>query len=238
MPGKILIVTTSSHGPESYQPPTGYWLEEVAEPYYVFTSAGYEVDIASIQGGKPPLDATSTSDEMQTDNTRRFTADAAIQEKLNNTTAIATITDVAAKYEGLFIPGGHGCCFDEPESKELQQMIEAMLSAGKPVGSVCHGPVSFVNCKAANGEPLVKGKKVTGFSDEEEGQVGKVDVVPFLLEKRLRELGADYSKGPAWGSYVVADGILVTGQNPKSSLECADKMIEAMAAKHGVRCTC
>jgi putative intracellular protease/amidase len=238
MTGKVVIVLTSSTGPDTWESPTGYWLEELAEPYYAFTSAGYEVELVSIQGGKPPLDAASTTDDMQTENTRKMSADAAIQEKLSNTKALSTLGDVAKNFDGAFIAGGHGTCFDFPESKELQQAVEGLLAAGKVVGVVCHGPTALVGCKAPDGEPLVKGKKVTGFSNEEEHQVGKGDKIPFLLEDKLKELGADYSKGPAWSSYVVVDGHLVTGQNPKSSLECADKVIELLGARHGVKCTC
>mmetsp|Transcript_18887 Transcript_18887/g.23779 ORF Transcript_18887/g.23779 Transcript_18887/m.23779 type:complete len:243 (+) Transcript_18887:106-834(+) len=222
-PRKVLFILTSAED-ATWNEKTGYWLEEVAEPYYAFLKAGFTVEIASIAGGKPPCDPTSQGDEWQTDNTRKFESDPKVQEMMESTTKLSEIEDIVS-YECLFIPGGHGTCFDIAKSEILAALLPRFLSSGGIISAVCHGPLGLTKAIKADGSPLVKGVKVTGFSNSEEKAVGKDRKVPFLLESKLKELGAEYSCGPNWEPYVVAEEQIVTGQNPKSSLLTAQKTI-------------
>lgn len=220
---KILMVLTSHDKLGNTGKKTGFWLEEFAAPYYVFKDAGADITLASPKGGQPPLDPTSDSDDAQTDATRRFKADEAAQKDLGNTEVLSTVS--AEGYDAIFFPGGHGPLWDLAEDKDSTALIEAFAASDRPVGAVCHAPAVFKHPKGADGKPLVSGKTVTGFTNTEEDGVGLTDVVPFLVEDMLKSNGGDYQKGDDWGSFVVTDGKLVTGQNPASSEEAAHKLL-------------
>jgi putative intracellular protease/amidase len=220
----ILMVLTSHFRLGNTEKLTGYWLEEFAAPYYVFKDAGADVTIASPMGGKPPLDPKSDEPSAQTDATRRFKQDAAAQNALANTTPLKNVS--ATGFDAVFYPGGHGPVWDLTENAYSIKLIEAMLAAHKTVAAVCHAPSVFRHVKDADGNSVVKNKRVTGFSNSEESAVGLSDVVPFLLEDMLVKEGAQFSKGPDWEAYVVSDGLLVTGQNPASSELVASTLLK------------
>mmetsp|Transcript_31 Transcript_31/g.46 ORF Transcript_31/g.46 Transcript_31/m.46 type:complete len:230 (+) Transcript_31:75-764(+) len=210
---------------------TGYWLEEAAAPYKHLKDQGYEVTIASVKGGAPPLDASSLGENFLTEDARAFHEDADVQEMLKQTPAISTLDP--ADCDLLFCVGGHGTCSDF-DHVSVADFITQVYANGKVVAAVCHGPTALVNARdISTGEPLVRGKKVTGFSNEEEIAVGLHEVVPFLLEDKLKELGGLYERSEsAWGVHCVADGRLVTGQNPGSSsatIECAVKVASGIS---------
>jgi len=205
---------------------TGFWLEEFAAPYYVFKDAGAEVVLASPAGGQPPLDPKSDSADFQTELTRRFKADPAAQRELANTLKLDSVRQ--DDFDAVFYPGGHGPLWDLAESQTSISLIEAFTRAGKLTGFVCHAPGVLRHVKAASGEPLVKGRQVTGFTNGEEADVELTDIVPFLVEDELIALGANYQKGPNWGSFIVEDGQLITGQNPASSEETAKALVAAL----------
>ena len=228
LPMKILMVLTSHDELGDTGKKTGFWLEEFAAPYYALKDAGAEIVLASPKGGQPPLDPKSDDADAQTDDTRRFKADADAQKVLAETVTLSSVD--AADFDAVFYPGGHGPLWDLAEDAKSISLIEDFVKADKPVAAVCHAPGVFKNVKAENGEPLVKGRKVTGFTNSEEEAVGLTDVVPFLVENVLIANGADYSKGPDWGSYVVVDGKLVTGQNPGSSREAAEALLGLLKA--------
>jgi putative intracellular protease/amidase len=220
---KILMVLTSHDDLGDTGNKTGFWLEEFAAPYYVFRDAGAEITLASPKGGQPPLDPSSDAEDAQTAATRRFKTDDAAQAALAGTVALS---DVAAEdFDAIFYPGGHGPLWDLAEDTHSKALIEAFAARGRPVGAVCHAPAVFRHTKGADGTPLVSGKTVTGFTNTEEEAVGLTGVVPFLVEDMLRDNGADYQRGDDWGSFVVVDGTLVTGQNPASSEEAAHKLL-------------
>lgn len=225
---KILIVLTSHDQLGNTGKPTGFWLEEFAAPFYVFKDAGAEVVVASLKGGQPPLDPKSDEPDAQTDATRRFREDAEAGALLANTRRLETLS--AADFDAVFYPGGHGPLWDLAASPVSIELIESFVRAGKPVAAVCHAPAALVAVRGEDGDYLVKGRRVTGFSNSEEEAVGLVDVVPFLLEDKLKTLGGDYSKGPDWSSYVLVDGLLVTGQNPGSSEETAQALLKLLKA--------
>ncbi len=226
MAPNILIVLTSHDQLGDTGEKTGFWLEELAAPYYVFKDAGARITLASPKGGEPPLDPNSASPDSQTDDTRRFEADPEAMRALKATTPLSHIA--AADYDAVFYPGGHGPLWDLADDTESIALIEAFWSAEKPVGAVCHAPAALVNAKAPDGDYLVNGKRVTGFTNGEETAVGLTDVVPFLVEDRLKERGAHYSKGDDFTSHTVVDGRLVTGQNPPSSADAARKLLEVL----------
>lgn len=216
---KVLIVLTSHAELGNTGKKTGFWVEEFAAPYYVLSDAGAELTIASPKGGQPPIDPKSEAPDAQTEATKRFSRDQDLQTKLADTLKLADVN--AADYDAVFYPGGHGPLWDLANDEKSIALIEAFYNAQKPVALVCHAPAALVKVKASNGQPLVKGKQVTGFSNTEEEAVQLTDVVPFLLEDELKNLGGLYSKGEDWGSYVLKDGLLITGQNPGSSEEAA-----------------
>ncbi|MFD2741495.1 type 1 glutamine amidotransferase domain-containing protein [Sulfitobacter aestuarii] len=220
---KILMVLTSHDKLGDTGNKTGFWLEEFAAPYYVFKDAGAEVTLASPQGGQPPLDPSSDSDDAQTDATRRFKSDDAAQKDLANTEALSTIS--AERYDAIFFPGGHGPLWDLAEDRDSIALIETFAASNRPIGAVCHAPAVFKHTKGPDGKPLVSGKTVTGFTNTEEEGVGLTDVVPFLVEDMLKTNGGDYRKGDDWASFVLTDGKLVTGQNPASSEEAARNLL-------------
>jgi putative intracellular protease/amidase len=220
---KILMVLTSHDLLGDTGNKTGFWLEEFAAPYYVFKDAGAEITLASPKGGQPPLDPSSDSDDAQTEATKRFKGDDAAQKDLANTVALSTVS--ADGYDAIFYPGGHGPLWDLAEDASSKSLIEAFAASDRPVGAVCHAPAVFKHTNGADGKPLVSGKTVTGFTNTEEEAVGLTNVVPFLVEDMLKANGGDYQKGDDWASFVVADGKLVTGQNPASSEEAARKLL-------------
>jgi putative intracellular protease/amidase len=225
---KILIVLTSHDKLGTTGKPTGFWLEEFAAPYYVFKDAGAEIVLASPKGGQPPLDPKSDAPDAQTEMTQRFKNDAESQALLANT---RTLDEVSSEdFDAVFYPGGHGPLWDLSGNPTSISLIESFIKAGKPVGAVCHAPAALIEVRGEDGEYLVKGKQVTGFTNTEEAGVQLTDVVPFLLEEKLKEIGGDYSKGPDWSSYVRVDGLLVTGQNPASSEEAARALLKLMNA--------
>lgn len=207
---------------------TGFWLEELAAPYYAFKAAGAQITLASPLGGQPPLDPKSNEADFQTDATRQFEADAEAMAQLQKTVKLADVSQ--ADFDGVFYPGGHGPLWDLAEDAVSIALIEAFFSANKPVALVCHAPGVLRHVRSADGRPVVAGKKVTGFTNSEEEGVGLADIVPFLVEDELKAKGGLYSRGPDWLPYVVQDGLLITGQNPGSSAATASALIEALAA--------
>ena len=225
---KILMILTSHDTLGDTGRKTGFWLEELAAPYYIFKDAGAEITLASPKGGQPPLDPKSNEPDSQTDDTRRFEADGEAKTALASTVKLADVS--ATDFDTVFYPGGHGPLWDLAEDALSIDLIEATLAAGKPVALVCHAPGVLRHVKTADGRPLVEGKTVTGFANSEEDAVGLTDVVPFLVEDELTAKGGVYSRGPDWGSYVLKDGLLITGQNPGSSAAAARALLDALAA--------
>ncbi|WP_313244364.1 type 1 glutamine amidotransferase domain-containing protein [Stenotrophomonas rhizophila] len=221
---KILIVLTSHDQLGDTGRKTGFWLEELAAPYYAFTDAGAQIVLASPKGGQPPLDPKSNEPDFQTDLTRRFETDPAATAQLASTVRLDSVRQ--QDFDAVFYPGGHGPLWDLANDSHSIALIESFIAANKPVALVCHAPGVLRDVKAADGSPLVAGKKVTGFTNSEEAGVGLTDVVPFLVEDMLQAAGGQYSKGPDWGSYVVSDGLLITGQNPASSAETAAVLVK------------
>jgi len=205
---------------------TGFWLEEFAAPYYVFTDAGAQVTLVSPKGGQPPLDPKSDEPEAQTDSTRRFKADDAAQSALAHTDKLADVS--GDDFDAVFYPGGHGPLWDLAEDKKSIRLIEATIAAGKPVAAVCHAPAVLRHVRGGDGSPLVKGRKVTGFTNSEEAAVQLSAIVPFLVEDMLIEKGGDYSKAADWQPHVVRDGLLITGQNPASSEAAAVSLLDKL----------
>ena len=223
---KILIVLTSHDQLGETGKKTGFWLEEFAAPYYALKDAGADVTLASPKGGRPPLDPISDLPENMTESTKRFHADKGAQGDLADTKKLADMC--ADDFDTAFYPGGHGTMWDLPDNAASIALIEAFVKADKPVGAVCHAPAAFVNVRGKDGEYLVKGRRVTGFTNEEEAAVGLTEVVPFLLEDRLKARGGVYSKGADWTPYVQVDGRLVTGQNPASSGAAAAELLKLL----------
>jgi len=223
---KILMVLTSHDELGTTGKKTGFWLEELAAPYYAFLDAGADITLASPKGGQPPLDPKSDEPDSQTDETRRFHADADAQAVLASTVRLDSVNQEA--FDAVFYPGGHGPLWDLANDKHSISLIEQTLQAGKPVALVCHAPGVLRDVKNADGTPLVKGKKVTGFTNSEEEGVGLTDVVPFLVEDALKQNGGLYSRGDDWQSYTVQDGLLITGQNPGSSAETAKVLLASL----------
>ena len=223
---KILMVLTSHDQLGNTGRKTGFWLEEFAAPYFTFLDAGAKVTIASPKGGQPPLDPVSDTPEGQTDLTRRFKKDPAAQAALANTVRLADVK--ASDYDAVFYPGGHGPMWDLAEDQNSIKLIEAFWTAGKPVAAVCHAP-GVLHRVMVGGEPLVKGKRVTGFTNGEEEAVHLTKVVPFLVEDELKRLGGHFEKVENWKSFVVTDGRLVTGQNPASSKAGAEALLKLLA---------
>src|ERR1039457_2574606 len=212
---KILIVLTSHDQLGDTGKKTGFWLEEFAAPYYELKDAGAAITLASPKGGQPPLDPKSNLPENLTEFTKRFRSDKVAQAELANTKKLPDVS--ATGFDAVFYPGGHGPMWDMPDNSTSIALIEAFVKANKPVAAVCHAPAAFVNVRGKDGEYLVKGKRVTGFTNAEEQAVGLSAVVSFRLKDRLKERGAVYSNAVNWTPHVQVDGKLVTGQNPASS---------------------
>ncbi|SDF02860.1 Putative intracellular protease/amidase [Pricia antarctica] len=226
---KVLIVLTSHNTLGTTGEKTGFWIEEFASPYYVLSDSGAEITIASPKGGQPPVDPKSESKDAQTPFTERFYKDNVAIDKVAHSFKLSDIKE--DDFDAVFYPGGHGPLWDLAIDKTSIKLIEAFYTHQKPIAFVCHAPAALVNVKAVNGEPLVKGKQITGFSNTEEEAVQLTDVVPFLLEDELTKHGAHYTKGADWASYVKQDGLLITGQNPGSSEAAAQLLLKALKGK-------
>jgi putative intracellular protease/amidase len=224
---KVLMVLTSHDQLGNTGRKTGFWLEEFAAPYYTFKDAGADIVLASPAGGQPPLDPKSDEPDFQTELTRRFKSDPAAQQALASTVRLETVS--AEDFDAVFYPGGHGPLWDLAESSVSIALIEAFQHAGKPTAFVCHAPGVLRHVKAANGQPLVKGRRVSGFTNSEEEGVGLTDVVPFLIEDEFQALGGLYEKGPDWQSFIIEDGLLITGQNPASSEAAAKALVNRLS---------
>ncbi len=220
---KVLIVLTSHSELGNTGHKTGFWIEEFAAPYYTLLEAGASVTLASPKGGQPPIDPKSDEPASQTPATIRFKADAALQQLLANTKKLSDVS--ADDFDGVFYPGGHGPMWDLTNDEDSIKLITAFVKGEKPVVAVCHAPAVLLNVTDEHGDPLVKGKKVTGFTNSEEAAVQLTDIVPFLLEDELKSKGGIYSKKEDWASYTVKDGLLITGQNPASSEAAAEELV-------------
>ena len=225
-PIRVLVVLTSHDLLGHTGRKTGFWLEELAAPYYVFIDAGIQLTLASPRGGQPPLDPASDATDQSTEATRRFKSDQVAQAALANTLRLNDI--VAADFDAVFYPGGHGPLWDLVQDPDSIALIEATIAAARPLAAVCHAPGVFRDVKTVSGAPLVKGRAVTGFSNTEERAVGLAEVVPFLVEDMLIAEGGNYSKRPDWQVHVVTDGLLITGQNPASSAAAAEAVLEKL----------
>ncbi len=212
---KILFIITSHKELDNTESTTGLWIGEFTDPYYKFIDKGHQVTLASPKGGKPPIDPMSELTENITSTNRRYQDDATAQNALNTTLLLDGIS--ATDYDAVFFPGGHGPIFDLASNDKSAKLILDFLSSGKPVACVCHGPAALI--KAAELNPsLLKGKRVTGFSNTEEKLAMRFNNIPFTLEDRLKELGADYRTGTVpFTSHTEVDGLLITGQNPLSA---------------------
>jgi putative intracellular protease/amidase len=223
---KILMVITSHDQLGNTGRKTGFWLEELAAPYFVFKDSGAEITLASQKGGRPPLDPKSNEPEFRTDVTRRFEKDAAAEAQLDRTLRLDSVRQ--EDFDTVFYPGGHGPMWDLAEDKNSVKLIQSFLAAGKPIAVVCHSTGALRHVKTPDGKPLVQGKEVTGFTNGEEEAVGLTKVVPFLVEDEMLRLGAVFSKTANWGVHVVDDGLLTTGQNPASSGPAAKLLLEKL----------
>lgn len=224
----VLFVLTSHDQLGNTGRKTGFWIEEFATPYYTLTDAGLIVTLASPNGGQPPIDPKSDAPENQTESTKRFKEDAALQEKLSLTIKLSDA--FADEFDALFFPGGHGPMWDLNKDGNVIRLVQNFYKQNKPIAAVCHGPAALLNAKGENGELLIKGKNITGFTNSEEEAVKLTDVVPFLLEDALKAAGAQYSKKADWQSYTVQDGLLLTGQNPASSEQAAKDLLRLLKA--------
>ncbi|GFM30186.1 type 1 glutamine amidotransferase domain-containing protein [Novosphingobium sp. PY1] len=225
---KVLIVLTSHDRLGETGHKTGFWLEELAAPYYALKQAGAQITLASPKGGRPPLDPKSNEPDFQTDETRRFEADPEAMGALAQSVRLAEVK--AEDFDAVFYPGGHGPLWDLAEDSHSIALIEDFLAAQKPVALVCHAPGVLRHVRKPDGQPLVAGRKVTGFTNSEEAAVELTDVVPFLVEDELKAKGGQFSSGPDWQSHVVSDGLLITGQNPASSAATAEALTQALQA--------
>ena len=207
---------------------TGVWLEESATPYYHFTQdKKFKVEFANILGGASPIDPASKNQPFFTKEAQRFIDDPIAYQLFCTQKKLDSVNPL--EYDALFLVGGHGTVVDFTVNKTLKASIESCLAAGKIVAAVCHGPIALAQCEKPSGEPLLQGMRVTGFSNSEEEAVKYTSQMPFLLESKFKELGADYHKGDDWSSNVCVDGNLVTGQNPQSSKECASVVGELLS---------
>ena len=226
---KVLMVITSHDQLGNTGRKTGFWLEELAAPYFVFRDAGVEIMLASPKGGRPPLDPKSNEPESRTELTVRFEKDAAAQAQLDNTVRLDSVRQ--ENFDTVFYPGGHGPMWDLAEDERSIELIESFIAAGKPIGIVCHSTGALHRVKTTDGKFLVKDKEVTGFTNGEEEAMGLTKIVPFLVEDEMLKLGAVFSKKANWGVHVVSDGLLITGQNPASSGPAAKTLMAAVKQK-------
>ena len=223
----ILFVLTSHDTLGNTGKKTGFWVEEFANPYYTLLDKGAHITIATPKGGAAPIDPSSDSPDAATEATKRFDTDAAAKERIANTKVLADMNP--DDFDGVFYPGGHGPLWDLATDKTSIALIEKFNSQEKPMAFVCHAPAALKKVKDAHGNPFVKGKEVTGFTNTEEAAVQLTDVVPFLVENMLSENGGIYSKKEDWTAYAIQDGNLITGQNPASSELVAEKLLESLS---------
>ena len=222
----VLFVLTSHDELGNTGDKTGFWVEEFAAPYYLLTDKGVKVTLASPKGGQPPIDPKSSQPDAQTPASKRYFEDKETQDKLSKTIELSQIKE--ADYDAVFYPGGHGPLWDLAEDKNSINLIESFYNNNKTVAAVCHAPAIFKNTKNTDGSPLVKGKKVTGFTNSEEEAVQLTNVVPFLVEDMLIDNGGIFSRKSDWNSYAIEDGLLITGQNPASSERVAEILLERL----------
>ncbi len=225
---KVLMVLTSHNELGDTGRKTGFWLEEFAAPYFVFRDADAQLTLASPKGGQPPIDPKSDVPENQTPAMARFKSDKTAQEALSQTVKVADMK--AEDFDTIFYVGGHGPLWDLAESPVSIDLLESFYNSGKPIALVCHSP-GVLRHVTYKGAPLVKGKRVTGFTNEEEAVVQLTEVVPFLVEDELKRLGAIFEKVPNWEPFSIADGRLITGQNPASSTSAAQALLNLLAAE-------
>jgi len=221
---KVLMVITSHAELGNTGRKTGFWLEELAAPYYVFKDAGAEITMASPKGGQPPLDPKSNEPSSQTDQTRRFESDPVASAQLAKTVRLDSVRQ--EDFDTLFYSGGHGPLWDLAEDEDSVRLLESFIAAEKPVALVCHAPGALRHVMTPAGRPLVEGKRVTGFTNSEEKGAGLTDVVPFLVEDELKAKGGKFECTQDWGVFIVTDGLLTTGQNPASSSAAATRLLE------------
>lgn len=221
---KILFVVTSHGELGNTGKKTGLWIEEFAAPYYKFLDLGKEIVVASPKGGQTPIDPKSDTPEFKTEATKRYYNDPTTQAILSNTELLSRISE--SNFDAIFYPGGHGPMWDLPENQDSIKLIEAFYNNGKPVTLVCHAPVALKNVRTSDGQWLVKGKRVTAFTNSEEEAAQLTHVVPFLLQDMLTGRGADFQQGEDWLPFVTRDGLLITGQNPASSVLAADTLLD------------
>ncbi|WP_026102532.1 type 1 glutamine amidotransferase domain-containing protein [Pleurocapsa sp. PCC 7319] len=227
---KILIIVTSHAVMGNTEEPTGLWLEELTTPYYAFIDAGLSVSIASIDGGAIPIDPRSQkSIGENAASVDRFLQDQSAMAEVKNTPGVNNVDP--EQYDAIFLPGGHGTMWDLPQSQPLATVISQVYAQEKVVAAVCHGPAGLINATKPDGSPLVAGHKISAFTNSEEDAVGLSDTVPFMLESKLRELGANFHGVDDFQPFVVESGNLITGQNPSSSLLVAKKVLEALQVK-------
>ena len=227
MTKKILMVLTSHDELGNTGKKTGFWVEEFAAPYYTFIDAGIEVTLATPLGGRAPIDPTSTLKDFQTLATKRYDNDKLAQAKIAATLQLSLLN--ATDFDGVFYPGGHGPLWDLTDNEESIKLIESFLNTGKVVATVCHASAALLNVKQASGEFAIKGKAITGFTNSEEAAVQLTAVVPFLLEDELIQRGGNYQKADDWHSFVIQDGLIITGQNPASSALTAETLLKHLA---------
>ena len=223
---RVLIVLTSHDQLGKTGKKTGFWLEEFASPYYHLKDASVQVSLASPLGGQPPLDPKSQEADFQTIDTKRFDKDQETQSELAHTAKLVEMK--ADDFDAVFYPGGHGPLWDLHNDQNSIALIEAFIAAGKPVAAVCHAPAVLLKAKDENGDALIKNKAVTGFSNSEEAAVELTDIVPYLLEDELIAMGGIYKKADDWNSLAVVDGLIITGQNPGSSVAVAEALLKAL----------
>jgi putative intracellular protease/amidase len=226
---KVLFVLTSYDQLGNTGRKTGFWLEELAAPYYVFKDAGAEITLASPKGGQPPLDPKSSEPNFQTDHTRRFESDPVASALLAKTVRLDSVRH--EDFDTVFYPGGHGPLWDIAEDKDSIRLLESFLAADKPVALVCHAPGALRHVRTPAGRPLVDGKRITGFTNSEEEGVGLTNIVPFLVEDELKAKGGKFERSEDWGVFIVTDGLLTTGQNPASSYAAAERLLEKVQQK-------
>eukprot|EP00527_Entomoneis_sp_CCMP2396_P008846 CAMPEP_0198142218 /NCGR_PEP_ID=MMETSP1443-20131203/5077_1 /TAXON_ID=186043 /ORGANISM="Entomoneis sp., Strain CCMP2396" /LENGTH=224 /DNA_ID=CAMNT_0043805187 /DNA_START=134 /DNA_END=808 /DNA_ORIENTATION=+ len=222
---KVVIVCTSAD--ECMGHKTGLWLEEAAVPYYLFREKKFQVVLASIKGGEIPIDQSSLSGDFYVAAAKKFIEDEEAQKKINNSIALSDIDFTTV--DAIYLSGGHGVCADYVGNETLKNAVETVYKAGKIVAADCHGPIGLAQCVKPDGTPLVAGKKVTGFTNSEEAAVGMTDKVPFLIETKFKEQGAEFTAGPDWNPNICVDGNLYTGQNPQSSDELSLAVAKALA---------
>ncbi|WP_076412951.1 type 1 glutamine amidotransferase domain-containing protein [Shewanella sp. UCD-KL12] len=225
---KILMVLTSHADLGNTGEKTGFWVEEFAAPYYTFKDAGITVTLASPLGGLAPIDPKSELEDFQTPATARYYADDETQSLINSTRVLSDIN--AEDFDAVFYPGGHGPLWDLTDNEYSIQLIQSFLAADKPVATVCHATAAILNVKDQDGEYVIKGKAVSGFTNSEEEAVQLTDIVPFLLEDELIKRGADFHKVDDWQAFAVQDSLIISGQNPASSTLAAQKLLSAITA--------